>query len=763
MLDPRLIEELQNLHQKLRTEGDLLSHEQLTQYYATFRERFGPERLSRLDGEALLTTMHDHSNHDSLVYWLEFKDDEEFPAAFGSIAGGSALKFGIYRRKETRAWMTGTPRDQRELSVAEAVEIARQHREQLVRGAQILSEFPHEADDAAYRELQAQFDSECPAVSDKAWGHKYFSLLYPRKLDDYHVEKHQRFHLIKLLQIPPDGKGRYLCAGRYVAVAEELQMPLNHLTTCLNRRDGPPHRYWRIDTRLKGQKSIWRLMQETSTVAIGWSKLGDLSDLKRNRESKKELREKLEKAYRDALSELGGKTQEIFNFVTVIDEDDLVLAADGQRIRGVGRVVGGYEYEPEAEAPHRRPVEWLTFEEWELPATTGQGTTVHRIRGNDQNLVATEKQLLEAPETSPPLPKRSTRLRQPLRLEDIPKQIQAILARKGQVILYGPPGTGKTYWARKTALDLAAHAAFGERYAELEDSQKAKVSGDQTQQGLVRVVTFHPAYGYEDFIEGYRPQETDGRLAFTLREGVFKRLCADAAQEPKQKFYLLIDEINRGDIPRIFGELLTLLENDKRGQPVSLPLSGRRFTVPQNVYLIGTMNTADRSIALLDTALRRRFGFIELMPDTNVFGDAVAGNAIPLGPWLAALNRRILEHIGRDARNLQIGHAYLLEDEQPVTDIGRFIRIVEEDIVPLLQEYCYEDYTALARILGSRLVNEDRQRVRHELFASSRREELIQALLALAPDIATSTEAVSKLEPEATPDELDEEEDELDA
>jgi 5-methylcytosine-specific restriction protein B len=460
---------------------------------------------------------------------------------------------------------------------------------------------------------------------------------------------------------------------------------------------------------------------------------------------------------------LGGKTQEIFNFITVIDEDDLVLAADGQRVLGVSRVVGGYEYEPEAEAPHRRPVEWLTFEEWELPATTGQGTTVHRIRGNDQNLVATEKQLLEAPETPPPLPKRSTRPRQPLRLEDIPKQIQAILARKGQVILYGPPGTGKTYWARKTALDLAAHAAFGERYAELEDSQKAKVSGDQTQQGLVRVVTFHPAYGYEDFIEGYRPQETDGRLAFTLREGVFKRLCADAAQEPKQKFYLLIDEINRGDIPRIFGELLTLLENDKRGQPVSLPLSDRRFTVPENVYLIGTMNTADRSIALLDTALRRRFGFIELMPDTSVFGDAVAGNAIPLGPWLAALNRRILEHIGRDARNLQIGHAYLLEDEQPVTDVSRFVRIVEEDIVPLLQEYCYEDYTALARILGSRLVDEDRQRVRHELFASSRREEIIQALLALAPDIATSIEAVSKLEPEATPDELDEEEDELDA
>ena len=153
-----------------------------------------------------------------------------------------------------------------------------------------------------------------------------------------------------------------------------------------------------------------------------------------------------------------------------------------------------------------------------------------------------------------------------------------------------------------------------------------------------------------------------------------------------------------GDIPRIFGELLTLLEKDKRGLEIILPLSGDNFAVPANVYLIGTMNTADRSIALLDTALRRRFGFVELMPDVSVLGTTSVGGNIPLGPWLAALNDRLREHLGRDARNLQIGHAYLLEGGRPVTDFNHFVRLLAEDVVPLLEEYCYEDYVALARI-----------------------------------------------------------------
>lgn len=761
-LHDKLYQELDTLHRQLVNAGDLPSRERLAQYYATFRARFGPEQLRRLDGEALLETLHDHGNHDSLVYWLEFKNDDELPAIFGSIAGGSALKFGIYRRKETGAWMTGSPQDQRELSTEEAVQTARKHRDQLIRGAELPDSLPEGADDTDYHHLQVQMNNAAPDVSDTAWGHKYFSMLYPDRLDDYHVETYQRFHLIKLLQVPPEGNGRYLSAGRYVAIARELDIPLNHLTTMLNRRNGRPHRYWRIGTTLHGQESRWAMMRDTGCVAIGWADLGDLSRITYNRESKEQIRAAMKTLYPTTPQMIGRKTQEIFNFVTVISEGDLVLPSEGRRVLGIGKVVEGYTYAPDVDMPHQRPVEWLALGEWELPETEGLQTTVCEIRRDDRNLVAIERHVLEAPpvvlEPPPPQDKRPPP-HPPVRLEGIPGRIQAVLARKQQVILYGPPGTGKTYWALRTALDLAAYATFGQPFDALMDQQQHRIRvDDDANPALVQMCTFHPAYGYEDFIEGYRPLAQAGTLVFERRDGIFKRLCDNASRRPEQRFYLVIDEINRGDIPRIFGELLTVLEKDKRGQAILLPLSGKTFSVPENVYVIGTMNTADRSIALLDTALRRRFGFIELMPDPTVLGDTVVGDSIPLGPWLEALNRRILDYVGRDARNLQIGHAYLLDDKgRPVNDFARFARILRDDILPLLQEYCYEDYATLTKILGSSLVDETRQRIRHELFDPARRDDLVQALLTPDPDIIASPEAVSAGEDEVL-DEVEEDE-----
>jgi 5-methylcytosine-specific restriction protein B len=762
-LHERLHDELSRLHSKLLDSGELPSRDRLAHYYQTFRARFGPEQLARLDGDVLLQTLHDFGNRESLVYWLEFKDDDEFPGIiFGSIAGGSALKFGIYRRKETGAWMTGSSQHQRELSIDEAVQVARRHRDQLILGAELLEQLPEGGSDADYRELQARLDDTAPDVADTAWGHKYLSMLYPNKLDDYHVEHYHRFHLIKLLQVPPEGKGRYLGAGRYMAVAHKLDIPLNHLTTMLNQRDGNPYRYWRIGTTLGERESRWSMMRGTDCVAIGWADLGDLSDVSYNRESKERIRAALESLYPNTPQVIGRKTQEIFNFITVIAEGDLVLPSQGKRVLGIGRVVEGYNYVAGQDMPHSRPVEWLSLGEWGLPVTEGLRTTVHEIRRNNRNLVEIERRLLEAPsvvvkprvEERPPVT--------PPRLVGVPGRIQAVLARKGQVIVYGPPGTGKTYWALHTARDLAAYAVFGQPFDELSEKQQEDLhQGEGDRPPRVQMCTFHPAYGYEDFIEGYRPDTRQDRLVFERRDGIFKRLCDGAGNSDPGPFYLVIDEINRGDIPRIFGELLTVLEKDKRGQSIRLPLSGDPFSVPENVYVIGTMNTADRSIALLDTALRRRFGFIELMPDPDVLGDTVVGQSVPLRPWLKALNQRLVENIGRDARNLQIGHAYLFDRGRPVSDFGRFARILEEDILPLLQEYCYEDYTALARILGASFVDEAKQRIRYDLFDPARRDHLIQALTALDPDMVASPEALASEEEqvELEAEELQEKED----
>ncbi len=755
-LDQRLANQLRQQHDMLTTKGELLSQARLQTYYDTFRRRFGPEVLRNLDGEALLTTMHEHGNRDSLVYWLEFKNDDEFPTLdFGSIAGGSALKFGIYRRAETGAWMTGHPSGQQELSLDKAVEVARRHREQLLAGVELLERLPRGGSDAQYASLQNELTNLAPDVSDTAWGHKYFSLLYPDKLDDYHNATYQRFHLIKLLQVPPPGDGRYLCAGRFIDIANELGFSVNNLTSILNELDPAPYRYWRVGTSNdEVARNRWGLMRDGNCVAVGWPALGDLSAIQYSREGKEQVRKLLEQHYQNAPQTIGRLAQQVFNFVAVVAQNDLVLASDGATVLGVGKVAGPYAYDPSSDFPHHRPVEWLSLEEWKEPQLEGLRTTLYEMK-QYPNLVEVERRVLypvvpPVPPLAPHPPKTGPVPKIPV-LSGVPGRVQSVLDRKRQVILYGPPGTGKTFWAKRTALDLAAYAAFGLPFDQVSKDQEAIVLGERGSDGaLVRVCTFHPAYGYEDFIEGYRPTETNGQLAFERRAGIFKKLCDDARSRPEYRFFLIVDEINRGDIPRIFGELLTILERDKRGQAVLLPLSGEPFSVPDNVYVIGTMNTADRSIALLDTALRRRFGFVELMPDKAALG-AVVIEGVPLGPWLDALNQRIREHIGRDARNLQIGHAYLIDGGKPINDFARLARVLQDDIVPLLEEYCYEDYDTLEKILGRALVDAASQRIKHELFEPARQAELAAALLSLRPDLATSivaTSAQSDLSPE---------------
>jgi 5-methylcytosine-specific restriction protein B len=741
ILDKRIEEELRAARDSFLRSGELLTDERLQTGYAAFRERFGPDKLKSLDGQALLESMHAHGNRQSLVYWLEFKNDEEFPGPkFGSIAGGSAHKFGLFRRKDSGQWVTGGSISEKTISEAEAVTVARKHREQLFAGVALLENLPSDAEDEQYHKFQEQFEKAAPDISGLGWAHKYLSLLFPAKLDDFHNQNYQRFNLIKLLQLPPEREGLYVCAGRFVRLANTMGWPMNHLTSTLWRRNGDPSNYWRIGTRLGETNSIWEDMRDGGCIAIGWRKLGDLSILEDD-DRRRTIKQKLETEYPDdAPNVRSRKAGEIRNFLECIHEEDVVLAADGESILGLGRVRGPYSYEDGESAPHRRAVEWLSTDRWRLPISEGIRTTVFPIK-KAANLVELERRLVDgrpavAAARSPSV---VTRVR---RLDGIPGRVQSILERKGQAILYGPPGTGKTYWARKTAFDLAALLAFRNVSNELNAEQKAEVEGSETKPGLVRSCTFHPAYGYEDFLEGFRPDSNAGQLVFRLRDGIFKRICTDAQKQPDRKFFLLVDEINRGDIPRIFGELLTLLESDKRGVRVSLPVSGDRFLVPLNLYVIGTMNTADRSIALLDTALRRRFGFVELMPDTAVFGSMSVEGSVPLGLWLDALNDRIREHLGRDARNLQVGHAYFLENDKPVTEFSRFVQILAEDIIPLLEEYCYGNYDALTKILGTGMFDETKQRIREELFLNSHREELIQALLAPSPEIVTSRDVL---------------------
>jgi len=725
-----------------RTAFKLLTANQIERQTEAFTATFGPAALSAIDGEALLRLMHGRLEGDPkcLAYWLEFKNDEEFEGyRFGSIGGGSALKFGLYQRPDDGSWLTGSPRNQNELDVGDAVALSRQQRNELVAGSRLLEDLPEgKLPDGAYEELQMRMRNAAPTLYDSGWAHKYWFLCNPRKIETFHSAKYQRFYQLKMLQMPHDEKGpratdagRFVCAGWFVRTAMKLRVPVATLCNALHIACGGFHRYWKIGTTEGNSgSSHWPAMRDGGFVSIGWpEQIPDLTPLMQME------RPKFKAAVASMLLPLydnsptaSRKAGEVANFVLEIAEHDIVLACKGQTVLGVGVVRGGaYSYDGTAGFPHMRPVEWLLVDPWELPVLEGPQTTIFELGRKASNLLELETRLTEARlAPNPGVPDApSQRTLEPLpALSPFEARVDAILGRKGQAIFYGPPGTGKTYRAVRAAHELAARHAFHKPAAALNDAQQIQLSGSN---GLVRVCTFHPGWGYEDFIEGLRPTTgPSGQMVFEPRDGIFKTICKDAIASPALNFYLVIDEINRGDLPRIFGELLTSIELDKRGQAVLLPATGKTFVVPANVFMIGTMNTADRSISLLDTAFRRRFGFVELMPDSAALGQREAGG-VRLGAWLDALNLRIRKHLRRDARNLQVGHAYLMP-QQPIVSLSEFGRVLRDEIIPLLEEYCYDDFGTLEQILGKALVDADAGRIKENIFEAHQEEAFLQAI-----------------------------------
>ena len=273
-------------------------------------------------------------------------------------------------------------------------------------------------------------------------------------------------------------------------------------------------------------------------------------------------------------------------------------------------------------------------------------------------------------------------------------------------ILYGPPGTGKTWNTVNHALAIIEDTEVGELESEKRDPVKRRFD-KLKESGQIEMVTFHQNFAYEDFIEGIRPvldggSDDSNKVHYEIVDGVFKRisnLATENLTKSSQNYVLIIDEINRGNIAKIFGELITLIEDTKRignedSMTVALPYSSNSkdeddsFGVPNNLYIIGTMNTADRSIALLDTALRRRFDFIEMMPqpDHDLISDNVEG--VNCQELLAMMNKRITALLDREH---QIGHSYLME----VDSMEKLANVFQNKIIPLLQEYFYDDWAKI--------------------------------------------------------------------
>lgn len=305
-------------------------------------------------------------------------------------------------------------------------------------------------------------------------------------------------------------------------------------------------------------------------------------------------------------------------------------------------------------------------------------------------------------------------------------------------ILYGPPGTGKTYNTVNYAVAIIEGKSLDE--LEGEDREEIKQRFDKLKEkGQIEMVTFHQNFTYEDFIEGIRPvlDDEDRDIEYELHKGVFREIADQAREDADQNYVLIIDEINRGNIAKIFSELITLIEPSKRigskkdETTVTLPYSKKKFGVSNNLYIIGTMNTADRSIAPLDTALRRRFEFIEMMPkpyhDSISKNIEVGGEVVNCQKLLAAMNKRI--HFLFD-REHQIGHTYLLD----VNDLESLATTFKNKIIPLLQEYFYDNWEKIDLVLNCNGFIDPQPSIDSNLFKNSDLIDEERKIYELLPD-----------------------------
>ena len=257
--------------------------------------------------------------------------------------------------------------------------------------------------------------------------------------------------------------------------------------------------------------------------------------------------------------------------------------------------------------------------------------------------------------------------------EDRYDNLRALLLDKQNIILQGSPGVGKTFSAKRLA------------YSILEEKDDSKV----------QLVQFHQNYTYEDFVMGYKPNEDGG---FYLRPGVFYNFCKRAQQHPDGKYFFIIDEINRGNLSKILGELMMLIEKDYRGETLVLPYNQEEFSVPKNLYIIGMMNTADRSLAMMDYALRRRFSFFEMKPGFSTDGFKAYQRSLANEDFAKLVSaiidlNKVIESDDSLGSGFCIGHSYLCNKDKKDVNSDWLKRVVKFDIAPMLREYWFDNDT----------------------------------------------------------------------
>lgn len=421
---------------------------------------------------------------------------------------------------------------------------------------------------------------------------------------------------------------------------------------------------------------MWDEFYTRGIMGLAWGEIGDLTAYAH----KEDLKAQMLQTY----PENGTQKNDIhalWQFANEMKPGDVVFVKKGRsEILGRGIVAGDYVYDPEGgHYPNCREVRWTSAGSWPIDErlamkTLTEITDYPELLSRIETFFEDSDDDVESEEPLVIFPEYSARqfLNEVYMPEERYDAIVGLLRTKKNIIMQGAPGVGKTYAAKRLAYSMMG----------VKDASR------------VMLIQFHQSYSYEDFIEGYRPSGA----GFELVKGAFYSFCKKAADDEENAYFFIIDEINRGNLSKIFGELFMLIESDKRGPKNKLQLlySRELFYVPRNVHIIGMMNTADRSLAMLDYALRRRFAFVELCPafDSDGFRDYCAGLDNPrfeaLVHEVESLNRAIAddESLGE---GFCIGHSYFCNMEADSCTDAALASIVDYELIPMLKEYWFDE------------------------------------------------------------------------
>lgn len=433
-------------------------------------------------------------------------------------------------------------------------------------------------------------------------------------------------------------------------------------------------RYWLY---APGEGScMWDEFYTSGIMAIGWGEIGDLSKF----DSKDAMKIKMREVIDESLS-YKNAAHATWQFANEMKIGDIVFVKKGMhQIIGRGVVMSDYEYDNTRDDEYKniRQVDWTHNGEWPHPGQAVMKTltditsyTDYVEKLNSLFEDETEEDAEDVEKTYPPYTKEDF-LSEVFMPEEEYDKLSGILRIKKNIILQGAPGVGKTFVAKRIAFSMMG----------VKDVER------------VMMVQFHQSYSYEDFIMGFRPS-TDG---FELKRGAFYNFCKKAEIDGDNDYFFIIDEINRGNLSKIFGELFMLIENDKRGVSLQLLYSDEKFSVPKNIYIIGMMNTADRSLAMLDYVLRRRFAFFEIKPALTTDGFREYRMSLENEKFdkLIACVESLNNVISNDESlgdGFCIGHSYFCNLLPDTINDQVLSGIVEYELIPLLKEYWFDEPT----------------------------------------------------------------------